>query len=106
LHEKQSWLQAPAQQTPSTQKPVAHSLLAVQAVPWARFTVQRLALQWKPAWQLLSIVQLDAQDPPMHMLGLHARVPPGTQVPWPLQRLAAVSIAPLQPPGAHSVCAG
>ena len=106
LQAKQLWVHWLAQQTPSTQIPVAHWLPAVQLAPCARLTVHLLASQKNPVWHWPSPVQLAPQLAPMHRLGLHDRVAPATQVPLPLQVLAACSVEPVQPPGAHSVIAG
>jgi hypothetical protein len=73
-----------------------------QAWPGVRVARQAVPSQKKPAWQSACFEQLDAHEPFMQTLGEQLTVGPGTQAPAPLHLLAAVSLSPVHPPGAHS----
>ena len=70
LHDWQSGQLADAQQTPSVQLPLAHSLGCVQAVPLGRFwqkpPMQVYPLATSQLASTLAVVQLVAQAVPLH----------------------------------------
>jgi hypothetical protein len=106
LQAEQVPAQAEAQQTSSTQKPVAHWPPLVQAVPLLRFSLQALFSQKNPVWQSVSPTQAEAQASSRQELGAQLVDAPGLQAPLPSHVLAAYSVAPSHLPAAHSVPAG
>jgi hypothetical protein len=76
-----------SQQTPSTQKPDAHSRPSVQVAPGACFVAQVLAdVQYEPETQSASPSQLVRQEVEPHRYGAHGVVDV-SHVPAPLQVL-------------------
>src|SRR4051794_61913 len=96
------------QQTPSTQKVLAHWLAAVQALPAVRLTWQvLLASQKKPFWHSPSPLHIDEQEPLLQVWPpVHIVVGPGWQVLAALQVLAPVSVEPVQLPAAQTIPTG
>ncbi|MEN9797934.1 MAG: hypothetical protein RL653_1630 [Pseudomonadota bacterium] len=119
----QAWhvaVQAPLQQTPSTQWPELHWLAAVQLCPTTRFGSHAPALQWLPALQSASEPQGFAQAPvPLQCAsphspagsvpaGLGVQVPmlPGALHTWHVPPQAALQHTPsTQCPELHSLAA-
>jgi hypothetical protein len=95
--------QSEAQQTLSTQKPLAHCPALVQVVPLPRFSLQALLSHRKPGWQSPSPAQVEAHESSRQELGAQLFELPGTQAPRPSQVLAAYSVAPSHRPTAHCV---
>jgi hypothetical protein len=73
-----------SQQTPSTQKPDWHWLLAVpHAVPAVFFAAQVVPLQYVLPTHSASVVQLRLQPVAAHTFGAHVSVVAAPQVPRP-----------------------
>jgi hypothetical protein len=107
-HDLQVPWQALAQQTPCSQKPVAHSLAAPQVTPLALST-QEVPLQVAGEAQSVELVaaeQLVLQTP---LVVLHANDPgqvpvvAGAQVPAPSQVRCVVKVAPVHEPATQTV---
>lgn len=105
----QVW-QAPAQsfsqQTPSTQKPLSQSSLALQVWPGPNLPQLPFRQLFSSAhWS--SSVQTRTHSPSMHLDGLHEMPMPSMQVPSPSQVLGGTN-SPLlsQAPSLHTVSAG
>jgi hypothetical protein len=96
-------VQALLQQTPWAQWLLMQSDALLQVVPRARLGRHELASQKNPARHWASLLQAVPHDPFWQVCGAQLRVPPALQVPKPSQVLAAVSVEPLQLPGAHSL---
>jgi hypothetical protein len=88
---------AVAQQTPSTQKPLAHASGALHAAPTGCFAVQIVPAQKKPAAQEASLVQAARQLVAPQTYGLHAATPP----PWLQPPAASHVLAAVAAPFAH-----
>jgi hypothetical protein len=92
---------APSQQTPSTQKPLAHWLAAPQAAPGASLGTQAPAWHQAPAAQASS-----ARHAVLHAVGPQAKrsqawVWGGGQAPAPSQEAADVAVPPVQEAARH-----
>src|SRR6185369_13066517 len=87
--------QAVWQQTPCSQKLLAHSAAAPHAAPGG-FLPQLPPLHTLPAVQSLEPVQLARQLPVPHMYGEQDCVVPDEQLPAPSQRPASVAVDPVQ----------
>jgi len=96
--------QASAQQTPSTQKLLAHWLAAEQVCPLA-LGPQLPATQVWPLTQSLSEVHCNTQASFSHLYGLQAWTPCGRQVPRPSQLPAVFSRLPLHAGARQTVSA-
>jgi hypothetical protein len=96
-------VQAPAQQTPCSQKPLAHSLAVVQSTPFT-FLPQMVPLQTLPVVQSVLLAH-EAPHCPLapHLYGSQACCVPGVQVPDPSQRPASVAVEPEQVGATHTV---
>ena len=109
-HDLQVPWQALAQQTPCSQKPVAHSLATPQATPLALST-QAVPLQVAGDTQsveLVAGVQLVLQTPlVVSQASWPAQVPvvAGAHVPAPSQVRCVVKVAPVQELATHTVVA-
>jgi hypothetical protein len=88
-------VQAVLQQTPSTQKPLAQSAVAAQAVPLISCGTQTPAAQWDPAVQSAFEPQVTAQELAPHVNAPHDVLVPALQVPAPSQVPADVYVDPL-----------
>jgi hypothetical protein len=99
-------VQALSQQTPSTQKPEAHSVPVLQSWP-GPFGPQLPATQFAGAWQLSARVQLFRQESTSQVEGLQSIGTPGSQTPSPLHRPAGTNDSrPRQDWGKHLNPAG
>lgn len=94
--------QASLQQTPSVQKPMAHSSLRAQLWPRPRLP-QLPPLQTAGATQSLFSVQVTLHAPSVHLLGAHPTGEPGTHVPLPSQTLAGIRLSPAQLAALHTL---
>lgn len=99
-----------AQQTPCSQKPVAHSLAAPQATPLPLST-QAVPLQVAGETQSVELVAVEQVVLQTPMVVSHANEPgqlpvvAATQVPAPSQARVEVNVAPLQVLAAQTVVA-
>jgi hypothetical protein len=96
--------QAPSQQTPSTQKPLAHSLASAHVWP-TFFNPQLPATQVWPGWQSSSVLQEVAHAPLPHRYGQQFWIPGARQVPLPSHVPAVLRRAPAHEGGAQIVSA-
>src|SRR5512143_3492511 len=100
-------LHALSQHTPSTQKPLEHSLdfVAWHTAPLGFFVVQLpLAVsQYSVLLHCASLRQSEAHAVAWHASGVHVTVPLSWQLPAPSQVLASVLMPFWQDCGAHSV---
>ena len=81
-------------------------LEAPVAAPGPGNTEQALPVQATPGWHWAAAVQVLLQAPAPQTYRPQLRVPPGAQVPRPLQVLAAVSVDPVQLVAEHRVPVG
>jgi hypothetical protein len=104
--------QAVLQQTPSTQNPLEHWLLAEHASPLANVTAKHLPpWQEKPGTQSVSTLQDVAHSLPLHdAYGLQLPAPgimgDPTHDPWPLHMLAGVTTPAVQVWAVHGIPGG
>src|SRR5258708_26927864 len=97
VHERHGPSQASLQQTPSTQKPLSHSVAALQVWP-VPFRPQLILVvsQLLPGAQSPLTAQVALQRPSLQPKGSQRMVPADWQTPLPSQALARVSVGPLQ----------
>jgi hypothetical protein len=81
---RQAPLQASAQQTPSAQKPEAHSAAVVHIWPFC-LGPQLPLTHWWPIWQSALVSHRLLQAPPTQRKGGQSWIPCGRQAPWPSQ---------------------
>jgi hypothetical protein len=93
--------QAVWQQTPCSQKLLAHSEAAPHALP-SGLRPQLLALQTLPAVQSAPVEQVARQLEPPHTYGAQDCMAPGPQLPTPSQRPASVAVEPEHVGDAHA----
>ena len=101
---RQAPWQASAQQTPSTQKPLAHSPAPAQVCPFD-FGPQLPLTQLCPLAQSASVWQWLTQAAATHWNGEQSRTPGGRQAPMPSQVPAVLSRSPLHEAAAQTVSA-
>jgi hypothetical protein len=101
---RQAPWQASAQQTPSTQKPLAHSWAAAQVCP-LDFGPQLPLTQLWPLAQSVSAWQWLMHAPATHWNGSQSRTPGDRQAPMPSQVPAVFSRLPLHEEAAQTVSA-
>ena len=99
-------LQSELQHTRSTQLSLAHWVALLHAAPSDRLIWQAPLSQKKPGRHSAPVTQREPHELPMHRLGAQLRVVPAWHLAVASQVLAARSVEPLQPPGAHSVPVG
>jgi hypothetical protein len=95
---------ASAQQTPSTQKVLAHSEPLAQVWPFA-LGPQLPATQAWPAWQSASLAHFVLHAPAAHLKGAHGCTPGGRHTPLPSQVPAVSRRSPAQTGAAQIVSA-
>jgi hypothetical protein len=101
-HDRQAPAHASAQQTPSTQKALAHSVPCAQVWPLS-LRPQLPATQACPAWQSASVVHFVLQAPPTQRNGAQACTPGARQTPRPLHVPAVSRRSPAQAGGVQTV---
>lgn len=101
---RQAPWQASAQQTPSTQKVLAHSAPLAQVWPFC-LGPQLPATQAWPDWQSASLAHFVLHAPPEQRNGAHACTPGGRQTPSPLQVPAVSRRSPEHEGGVQIVSA-
>jgi hypothetical protein len=101
---RQAPWQASAQQTPSTQKPLTHSLAAAHGCP-SGFGPQLPSWQICPVTQSASLAQWAMQAPSTHRYGAQPRTPGGRQRPMPSHVPAVFRRSPLHDGATQTVSA-
>jgi methionyl-tRNA synthetase len=96
--------QASPQQTPSTQKVLAHSAPFMQACPVC-LRPQLPSTQACPAWQSASVVQVESHALTEHLKGAHTCTPGARQTPLPLHVPAVARRSPAHAGGMQTVSA-
>jgi hypothetical protein len=90
------------QQTPSTQRPLAHWLAPEQAVPFPSSGVHTPAAHQYPEVQPASLVHPLAQALAPHTSGAHVCCCGDGQLPVPSQEAGRVATPPVQLPARHA----
>jgi hypothetical protein len=102
VHAAQIESHATSQQTPSTQKPLAHSDAPPHAAPGAPFGTHAPALQMLPFAQSTSVMHEGTHAPFPQTSGAHGVLAPATQVPFPSHKLAEVCTPAVHDCAAHT----
>ena len=104
-HDRQAPAHASAQQTPSTQKVLAHSVPLAQVWPLS-LRPQLPATQACPAWQSASVAHFVLHAPPEQRKGAQTCTPGARHTPRPLHVPAVSSRSPSHAGGTQTVSAG
>ena len=89
LHASHCPLQGALQQKPSTQNPLAHSVLPVQVSPFVLAGTHAPASQRKPVWHCVSVVQVVRQTVALQRYGSQLACCCAGQEPEPLQNASS-----------------